>query len=198
MYIYYTKKGKFETKEWQDIPTKELISTEKLPSIIWPNGNKEWYVNNKHHRMTGPAIVIVNSHIAWKKNGKLHRLDGPAVIGIRGNKEWYQNGKLHRIDGPAIIIEHSGKWLIKKWLVHNKLHREDGPAVSYATGAKEWWINGKLHRLDGPAILSNTRGYIWAINGKKINAKEVNQWIKKYNIDLKTKVHQALFMLRFG
>ena len=33
---------------------------------------------------------------------KLHRIDGPAAEYFNGDKEWYQNGLLHRIDGPAI------------------------------------------------------------------------------------------------
>ena len=43
------------------------------------NGNKEWYQNNK-----------------------LHRLDGPAIENVDGTKEWYYHGLRHREDGPAV------------------------------------------------------------------------------------------------
>lgn len=48
-----------------------------------------------------PTIVDifgVKSH--WLDN-KLHRLDGPAVEYANGDREWYQNNKLHRENGPA-------------------------------------------------------------------------------------------------
>jgi len=56
----------------------------------------------------------------------------------------------------------------------------------------------KLHRLDGPAIVWYDGDKDWYINGKKLNTKKVEAWIKNNNINLKTKAHQALFMLRFG
>ena len=91
-----------------------------------------------------------------------------------------------------------GKFRTKEWygVPFNKLHRLDGPAV-WVKGRKEWWINGKRHRLDGPAYINN--GYnIWFVNSKKLNKKEVETWIKLNHINLKTKQHQALFILRFG
>ena len=80
------------------------------------NGNKEWYLNGKRHRVDGPAIEGANGYKAWYLNGELHRIDGPAVEQADGNKAWYLNGKLHRVDGPA---------------------------VEWADGYKEWWLNGK-------------------------------------------------------
>jgi len=85
-----------------------------------------------------------------------------------------------------------------------KIHRVDGPAITDSFGTKQWWQNGEKHRLDGPAVIYNlitTCPYNrvkWYINGKELNKKEVETWIKNNNINLKTKQHQALFMLRFG
>jgi len=102
--------------------------------------------------------------------------------------------KLHRLDGPAIIFS-SGT---KKWWVNGKKHRLDGPAVTTNLGTKQWWVNGKKHRLDGPAIVWHNGDKEWWVNGKKLNTKKVKAWIKNNNINLKTKQHQALFMVMFG
>ena len=79
---------------------------------------------------------------------------------------------------------------------YKNLHRLGGPAVERKNHSKEWWVNNKLHRLDGPAYISN-RVNIWYINDKKLNTKEVETWINNNNINLKTKQHQVLFMVKF-
>ena len=80
------------------------------------NGDREWYQNDKRHRLDGPAWEETNGYKRWYQNGKCHREDGPAVEYANGDKEWYQNGKCHRLDGPA---------------------------VEYANGDKRWCIDGK-------------------------------------------------------
>ncbi len=80
------------------------------------NGNKEWYINGKYHRLDGPAKEYANGDKFWYKNGKLHREDGPACEYANGDKFWYKN---------------------------SKPHREDGPAREYTDGYKEYWIEGK-------------------------------------------------------
>ena len=37
---------------------------------VWPNGNKQWFLNNKRHREDGPAIEWANGGKAWWLNGK--------------------------------------------------------------------------------------------------------------------------------
>jgi len=101
----------------------------------------------------------------------LHREDGPAIEYSNGTKAWYVNGVRHRINGPAVTK-------------HN--------------GIKEWYQYGKRHRLDGPAVIFKSGHKKWYINGKEIDTKKVETWIKLNHINLKTKQHQALFMLRFG
>jgi len=102
------------------------------------------------------------------------------------------NTIFHREDGPALIYSYG----VKKWYKEGKLHRLGGPAVERKNHSKEWWVNNKLHRLDGPAYISN-RVNIWYINDKKLNTKEVETWINNNNINLKTKQHQVLFMVKF-
>ena len=48
--------------------------------------------------------------IYYYLNNKLHRIDGPAIEYISGFKYWYQNGELHRVDGPAYEYFCGNKW----------------------------------------------------------------------------------------
>jgi len=73
-------------------------------------GVQEWYLNEKLHRVDGPA-VIDSEYQVWCLNGKIHRTDGPAVID-RDYQEWYLNGNLHRTDGPAIINGEFQSWCL--------------------------------------------------------------------------------------
>ena len=45
--------------------------------------------------------ILRNGDKEWRMDGKLHRLNGPAIERANGAKEWYQNGKRHRLNGPA-------------------------------------------------------------------------------------------------
>ena len=98
------------------LSVEELINIEQLTMKEDTYGTKYWYLNDK-----------------------LHRVDGPAIEYTNGTKFWYLNGKLHREDGPA--IEYSSG--TKRWFLNGKLHREDGPAIEYADGEKRWFLNGK-------------------------------------------------------
>jgi hypothetical protein len=60
-----------------------------------------YYLNDKRHRLDGPAIEYKNGSKAWWQNGLRHRIGSPAIECYDGDKYWYQNGKLHRLDGPA-------------------------------------------------------------------------------------------------
>ena len=80
------------------------------------NGAKHWYLNDKRHRVDGPACEYANGNKEWYLNGKLHRVDGPAVEYADGTKYWYLNDKLHRVDGPA--VEHANR--NNSWYLNNK------------------------------------------------------------------------------
>jgi len=80
------------------------------------DGTKEWLLNNKHHRIDGPAIEWPNGSKEWCLNGNRHRTDGPAAEWTDGSKEWCLSGNRHRTDGPA---------------------------VEWADGSKRWYLNGK-------------------------------------------------------
>ena len=97
------------------------------PAIIRKNGNQEWHVDGKRHRLDGPAHIDINGHQEWHQNGKRHRIDGPAIIWPDGSEEWYRNGKLHRPDGPALIWKNCSYG----WYFQN---------VNFCTYVEEWII----------------------------------------------------------
>ena len=88
---------------------------------ITTDGNKFWYLDDKRHRVDGPAIEYANGDKIWYLHGKFHRTDGPAIEWIDGDNEWYLDGKRHR---------------------------EDGPAVTFGNVYKRWWLNSKPLSFD--------------------------------------------------
>jgi hypothetical protein len=52
-----------------------------------------YYLNDKLHRLDGPAYEGYDGYKEWWKNDELHRIDGPAVEYSNGNKYWYYEGK---------------------------------------------------------------------------------------------------------
>jgi len=71
--------------------------------IINSYGAQEWWLNDKRHRIDGPAIIHTDGYRAWWINDKRHRIDGPAIIWADGRQAWCINGEYHREDGPAVI-----------------------------------------------------------------------------------------------
>ena len=124
-------------------------------------GNKRWWLNNKLHRIGGPALEYANGDKWWYQNGLLHRTDGPAVEYTDEYKAWYQNGQRHRIDGPALEFANGHK----EWYQNDKLHRTDGPAVERVDGYKEWHIEGQelteaeFNARTKPSFLNKERPY---------------------------------------
>ena len=106
------------TKHYFKDKEMSILHREDGPAIEYPDGSKEWYVNNR-----------------------LHREDGPAVESPDGSKSWFVHGKRHRIDGPSVEFPNGDRY----WYVNNELHREDGPAVESPfenCSINTWWING--------------------------------------------------------
>ncbi|RTK96138.1 MAG: hypothetical protein EKK64_04875 [Neisseriaceae bacterium] len=83
---FITKEGCFVLeKDYQNSFAINFKGT--LPSIIYPNGTKEWWANRKLHRNNGPAIEYSNGDKEWWWNGKRHNYQNPAVI--IGNKQYF-------------------------------------------------------------------------------------------------------------
>ena len=146
--------------------TEKWYVDEKLhridgPAIIYPGGVEEWYVDGKIHRIGGPAITYPGGVEEWYVDGKIHRIGGPAVTHADGTEEWYVDGKKHRIGRPAVMHTDG----TEEWYVDGKLHRIGGPAVTYPDGSEEWYEHDELHRTGGPAIRYPDGGYTWYDNG---------------------------------
>ena len=56
------------------------------------NGDKEWFLNGKLHRVDGPAVEYADGSKRWYIDGKRHRIDGPAIEYANGTKCWYLDG----------------------------------------------------------------------------------------------------------
>jgi hypothetical protein len=61
--------------------------------VVWPNGEKQWWLNGKCHREEGPAVVCPNGEKQWWLNGLIHRENGPAMVWANGREYWFLNGK---------------------------------------------------------------------------------------------------------
>ena len=62
--------------------------------VIWPNNDKEWFVEGKYHRLDGPACECADGSKFWYVEGKRHRLDGPAIEWADGSKFWFVESKV--------------------------------------------------------------------------------------------------------
>jgi hypothetical protein len=131
----------FNCKITKTIKVKSIVDIPKNYTgiVVWPDGEKHWYLN-----------------------GKLHREDGPAAVRPDGEKQWYLNGRLHREEGPCTECKdcHSGNFEPasedsevspkEKSLAKPKTCSKPGPAIVYPNGEKYWYLNGNLHREEGP------------------------------------------------
>jgi len=88
----------------------ELHSFNNKPAILFDNGNKYWYKNDKIHRDDGPArISIFGSSVEhyYYRNDLLHRVLKPAFIewdnGIKSYECYYIKNVRHNPIGPARI-----------------------------------------------------------------------------------------------
>ena len=87
---------------------------EKSECIIYPNGSKGWYLNNKLHREDGPAIEYANGDKVWYLNGERHRENGPAVEYSSGETEyWINDNHIPQFDNKKIY----GEKIVEKLLV---------------------------------------------------------------------------------
>jgi len=109
---------------------------------------KDWYKFFKNF-ISINIIGYICALKAWFLNDKLHRIDGPAIKYFNGTKFWYLNNKRHRVDGPAIEWANGDK----HWYLNDKRHRIDGPAIEWVSGYKEYWINGERVSKEAQEVL---------------------------------------------
>jgi hypothetical protein len=63
------------------------------PSVKYHYGYYDVDNSFIHHREDGPAIIYNNGDKYWYQNDKPHREDGPAVEYANGYKVWYYRHK---------------------------------------------------------------------------------------------------------
>lgn len=86
---YLLVDGILKIKFDQFPPSKFFLDN---PSVIYPNGTKEWYYDNKLHRNNDlPAIEYSNGDKEWWFLGERHRINGPAIIYSR-KEYWFKEG----------------------------------------------------------------------------------------------------------
>jgi hypothetical protein len=117
----------------------ELVPEKFTGIVLLPNGDKQWYLNGKHHREDGPAIEYANGSMSWWINGHRHREDGPAGIytdSIKGLMVWlihgedvFNNRDLLKLEGNYIVVERgipTDKMFGSLKLTHTKLLTAEG------------------------------------------------------------------------
>lgn len=128
------------------------------PAMEVSNGDKYWYENGEYiNDNTTPTILKPDGTKEWRRNGELSRTnpysyeDLPSIVRPDGTREWYKYGYLFRDEdnySPA-IIKGDGT---REWYEHGRLNRRgDKPAIiklNKQTGemVEEWYKNGKLKR----------------------------------------------------
>jgi hypothetical protein len=80
---------------------------------ITEDGSKAWYVEDKRHRLDGPAYEGADGSKYWCVDDKLHRLDGPAIERADGTKQWWVYGK--KIDEKEIMDRHQLSYDWETW-----------------------------------------------------------------------------------
>ena len=66
---------------------------DKYETHITSNGSNFYYKNGKSHRDDDlPAIEFFNGNKEWYIEGRLHRIDGPALI-WKNKIKWFYEGK---------------------------------------------------------------------------------------------------------
>ena len=63
------------------------------PAVIYPDGDKAYYLNGERHNPNGPAIIRPDGGKSYCINGEFHNPHGPAVVESDGYKAYYINGK---------------------------------------------------------------------------------------------------------
>jgi len=93
----------------------------QTPPTKSTSGYREWRVNDKFHRLDGPAREWGDDDDKeWWANGELHRLDGPACEYKEGDNWWCVKGK--RLSGPLELLKHGANWKdIAEWLTPREI-----------------------------------------------------------------------------
>jgi hypothetical protein len=81
-------------------------------------GHRFWYLNDKLHRIDGPALENANGSKYWCLKDNAHRIDGPAVEYASGSYEWYLNDVRYSFKEYIIAAKWSDDQIIM-WKIEN-------------------------------------------------------------------------------
>lgn len=88
-----------------------LPKEQKTGCVLYNNGTKHWYKEDKCHRDDGPAVEYPNGDKVWYKNGQLHRDDGPAIELIIGTKDYFLNNIRYSYQKWFAIVNNLEKFI---------------------------------------------------------------------------------------
>lgn len=98
------------------------------PAVVYPDGNKAYYINGELHNPDGPAVIHPNGYKEYFINGERHNANGPAIVGADGIKFYY-------IKGERLSETKFKAWQAKQSApLHNKTATIDG--IEYTLIAK--------------------------------------------------------------
>ena len=64
------------------------------PAVIYPDGDKAYYINGHLHNENGPAIIRPDGGKSYCINGEFHNPHGPAIVYPDGHEAYYINGNM--------------------------------------------------------------------------------------------------------
>ena len=117
-----------------------------------------WNKNGKYHRIKGPTILYCNGNLEWFFEGLLHREGNLPAVSFNGRQDFFLNGQKYLlqengtkefIDSAGVLHRDYGLQAVeyangdKEWWWHGVRHREDGPAVIYGN-RQFWFFNGEF------------------------------------------------------
>lgn len=158
--------------------TKEL-DRRNGPSVVYPDGKKEFWRGNKHIYDVLPdgTIVLVNdkgeAH-SEKSGDELSRR--PAIMRPNGTDEWWDNGVYlgKKIVNPQDMPDVAEIWLNK----NDQPSRRNAPAIKYKDGREQWFVNGELTKQkyrDGTiAEYNGNQTITTSADGRTIQYKDKN------------------------
>ncbi len=184
----FTSKKVFIDRTEYQLPNGWLHSSNDQPAILWNDGGKEWYYNNKRHRDDDkPALTGKKGSQEWSLFGKTHRSDNkPAIVWFDGTQEWFINGFRSRTRDHEFLPTEVRSDGTLVWHNNNKLDSfNDHPSIIRLDGTREWYKDNKLHRSIGPAVVSISaekyyfEGFLLHVVNKNYSKEDIEKLHKK-------------------
>jgi hypothetical protein len=143
---------------------KDILHCTNMPSVIYPDGTEEWWIDGRRQRKDGFAIMSVSGLRIKISNGKLrckYRENEELVLDTKGESyisaitrtyHFLKSLSLEELnlDEDETIVEDQD---IIKTYYRGMLHCESRAAVMYPNGTELHYQFGVKHCANGPAII---------------------------------------------